>query len=220
MRLAKKAKMNKRRLVGSETGCLRFWGCYPISTQLHNLLYSNWAGNQQVRQTCPRLSSVVWKKGEKDTYAYSEKTRNRFGNYSHRYVWDGWNHYIRQIWSQNQCVNMRIIESSKMILTWRKIWIAGPTPGFKIWGVLKKNDQSWRFFSKNGRKSVKKRDKITTFEVNCSIRPVLDDKKTRNTRYNAIFLSLLDFTLWKKLHFSRRKGDLLKEAKKYFVSLK
>ena len=60
------------------------------------------------------------------------------------------------LWSQNQCVNMRIIESSKMILTWRKIWIAGPTPGSKIWEVLKKNDQSWRFLSKNGGKSVKK----------------------------------------------------------------
>ena len=60
------------------------------------------------------------------------------------------------LWSQNQSVNMRIIETSKMILTCRKIWIAGPTPGFKIWGVLKKKFfQSWRFLSKNGRKSVK-----------------------------------------------------------------
>ena len=122
--------------------------------------------------------------------------------------------------SQNQCVNMRIIESSQMILIWRKIWIAGPTPGFKIWVVLIKNDQSWRFLSKNGRISVKKWDKITTFEGNCSIRPVLDDKKPETLDIMQFSCRCKTLRFEKKLHFSRRKGDLLKEAKKYFVSLK
>ena len=68
--------------------------------------------------------------------------------------------FDKLLWSQNQSVNMRIIESSKMILTWRKIWKAGPTPGLKIWGFWKKIDQSWRFLSKNGTKSPPSKEKV------------------------------------------------------------
>ena len=179
MRLAKMAKMNKRRLVGLETGCLRFWGCCPLGTQLHNLLYSNWGGNQQVRQTCPRRSLVVWKKGEKTHM----RTARKAETVSRTILTDMCETgeiitFDKFLWSQNQSVNMRIIEYSKMILTWRKIWIAGPTPGFKIWGVLKKKLTRVDVFSpKMGENRRKKWDKITTFEGNCSIRLVLDDKK-------------------------------------------
>ena len=139
MRLAKMAKTNKRRLVGFETGCLRFWGCSPISTQLHNLLYSNWAWNQQVRQTCPRLTLVIWKKGEKTPMRRARKAETVSGTiFTDMYETGEISTFGKLLWSQNQKVNMRIVESSKMILTWRKISIAGPTPGFKIWGVLKK----------------------------------------------------------------------------------
>ena len=139
MRLTKMAKMNKRRLIGLATGCLRFWGCSPISTQLHNLLYSNWGGNQQVRQTCPRRSLVIWKKGEKTPMRRARKAETVSGTILTDVCETGEIiTFDKFLWSQNQSVNMRIIESSEMILTWRKIWIAGPTPGFKIRGVLKK----------------------------------------------------------------------------------
>ena len=166
------AKMNKRRLVEFETDCSRSWGCSPLGTQHHNLLYSNWGGNQQVRQTCPRLTLVVWKKGEKTPMRTARKAETVSGTIFTDMCETGEIiTFDKLLWSQNQSVNMRIIESSKMILTWRKIWKAGPTPGFKIWGVLKKNWPELTF-------SLQKWDKITTFERKCSIWPVLDDKKT------------------------------------------
>ena len=116
---------------------------------------------------------VIWKKGEKTPKRTARKAETVSGTIFTDMCETG--EIItsdKLLRSQNQSVNMRIIESSKMILTWRKIWIAGPTPGYKIWGVLKKNWPELTF-------SLQKWDKITTFERKCSIRPVLDDKKNK-----------------------------------------
>ena len=106
----------------------------------------------------------------KNTYAYSEKSRNRFGNDFHRYAWDGWNHYIRQtsLVSKPKCKheNYGIFKDDfnlKENMNSRSHARLQNLRSFKNWPELTFSLQKW--------------DKITTFERKCSIRPVLDDKK-------------------------------------------